>query len=160
MKALIDQCTLLPGCLSAWVTPQRVIIPRAATVLYCKPVRYYLWHFYLQANDRTRHTMPTSPWGLMSPTPSERVSRGEPFSALRQIHSVRRALPQNALLVLVRSLVITELDRFKSAHLASNLSLHKYWPHINCICSEVYTHSVSLSFLLCIWQLLIANNIN
>ena len=43
----------------------------------------------------------------MSPTPSERVFR-------RQIHSVRRALPQHALLTLVRLLVITKLDRCNS----------------------------------------------
>jgi len=36
------------------------------------------------------------------------------FSAMRQIRSVRRALPQHALLTLVRSLVITKLDRCTS----------------------------------------------
>jgi len=36
------------------------------------------------------------------------------FTALRQINSVRRALPQHALLTLVRALVITKLDQCNS----------------------------------------------
>ena len=36
------------------------------------------------------------------------------FSALRQIRSVRQALPQHALLTLVRTLVITRLDQCNS----------------------------------------------
>jgi len=46
----------------------------------------------------------------MSPTPSERVF----FAALHQISSVRRALPQHALLTLIRALVITKLDQCNS----------------------------------------------
>ena len=49
---------------------------------------------------------PTSVCEHMSPPPSVRSC----FAALRQIRSVRRSLPQHALLTLIRALVVSKVD--------------------------------------------------
>jgi len=63
------------------------------------------------------------------------------FSALRQIRSVRRALPQLALLILVRSLVITKLDRCNSVLAGISRYLQERLQSVlNAAARLVYTH--------------------
>ena len=45
------------------------------------------------------------------------------FAALRQIRSVRRSLPQHALLTLIRTLVITKLDQCNSVLVGTSVYL-------------------------------------
>jgi len=83
------------------------------------------------ASSRRQHQIPTGPVrvgdALVSPVTAARVYIDADvtmrtqvtntiracFAALRQIGSVRRSLPQHALLTLIRTLVITQWDQCK-----------------------------------------------
>jgi len=66
------------------------------------------------------------------------------FSAQRQIRSVQRALPQHALLTLVRSLVITKLDRCNSVLADATLYLQdRHQSVLNAAARLVYSRRTS-----------------
>ena len=97
------------------------------------------------ASSRRQHQIPTGPVrvgdALVSPVTAARdlgiyINAGVTmrtqvintvracFAALRQIRSVRRSLPQHALLTLIRTLVITKLDQCNSVLVVTSVYLH------------------------------------
>ena len=64
------------------------------------------------------------------------------FAALRQIHSVRRSLPQHALLTLIRTLVITKLDQCNSVLVGTSVYLQdRLQSVLNAAARLVYTRA-------------------
>jgi len=120
---LIQQASVCIDEVSAWMKANWMQLNTAKTeVLWC-------------ASSRRHHQIPTDPVyvgvGLVLPVTTTRdlvvyidadvAMRTQVtntaracFAALRQIRSVRRSLPQHALLTLIRTLTITHLDQCNS----------------------------------------------
>jgi len=66
------------------------------------------------------------------------------FAALRQIRSVRRSLPQHALLTLIRTLVITKLDQCNSVLVGTSVYLQNQLQSVlNATARLVYSRRTS-----------------
>jgi len=77
------------------------------------------------------------------------------FAALRQIRSVRRSLPQHALLTLIRTLVITKLDNCNSVLVGTSVYLQDRLPDVRTHNSTVtgaslVTRPERIQFRLCV----------
>ena len=76
------------------------------------------------------------------------------FAALRQIRSVRRSLPQHALLTLIRTLVITQLDQCNSVLVGTFVYLQDWLQSVmNTSAWLVYSRRTSEHTTPLLWEL-------